>query len=88
MSNFENDSFDDILATIEEPTRTISVRPNETKKARFSLESEDDSILANFTLPETSTSVQSTAKPVNAPISTGKTNCVLVNPKQRGIFLE
>lgn len=83
MSRFNesaaDDSFDDILATIDVPTSSTTM-----KKPRFSFES-DDSILANVSLPEATTSTQSTTKPANAPpISAGKTNCVLVNPKQRG----
>lgn len=88
MSRFNesaaDDSFDDILATIDVPTNSTTSQSVGTKKARFSFES-DDSILANVSLPEATTSTQSTTKPANAPpISAGKTNCVLVNPKQRG----
>lgn len=87
-----DDSFDDILAKIEEPTNTASFKskvPSEAKKQRFSIDNDDeisDNLLANFEMPgEASTSsVQQTEKAVNIPISAGKTNCVLVNPKQRG----
>lgn len=99
MSKFSNsvdDSFDDILANIEEPTNAASVKPkapSEAKKPRFSIDNDDevsDSLLANFTMPDeasaSSSSQQQTEKAVNIP--TSKTNCVLVNPKQRGIHYD
>lgn len=75
----ENDSFDDILANIEEPkilpgTSTVASPP---KKSRISAEfGEDDDILANIDLPTIP------AAPVQ--ISVTKSNSILVNPKQRG----
>lgn len=84
-------SFDDILATMDVPSTKASstqakiVSP--VKKPRLSFETDDaaDSMLANVVMPEATTSTQANGKPVNAPpISAGKTNCVLVNPKQRG----
>lgn len=95
MNNFsediENDSFDDILARIEEPTTVKPKEPSEPKKARFSTEKNDDvdNLLANITMPDeasTSSSTQPAEKPVTK-IGSGKTNCVLVNPKQRGTYL-
>lgn len=91
-NNVEDDSFDDILATIEEPTNTASLKskiPSEPKKSRFSIENDDgvsDSLLVNFIMPDEASvsSTQKTEKAVNIPVSVGKTNCVLVNPKQRG----
>lgn len=89
----ENDSFDDILATMDVPTaKTSSTQAkvaSPAKKPRLSFENDDDisdSILANVVMPEATTSTNQTAKPTNVPISAGKTNCVLVNPKQRGTF--
>lgn len=83
MSKFGEDSFDDILAKIEEPTTTT-----QPKQARFSIESDDvDKILANISMPTASTSAKPAEKVTNAPISAGKTNCILVNPKQRGISI-
>lgn len=94
----ENDSFDDILATMDVPTTTTATKPSSStsaqakdvgpaKKSRLSsFENEDDSILANMVMPEATTSSDQTAKPTNVPISAGKTNCVLVNPKQRGTY--
>lgn len=85
----DNDSFDEILARIEEPTK-VPAKPNvpsDAKKTRFFDESDDgisDSILANIEMPEPSTSSKPTEKPANIPVSAGKTNCVLVSPKQRG----
>ena len=99
MSKFSNsvedDSFDDILAKIEEPTNTASFKskaPSEAKKPRFSIDNDDgisDSLLANFKMPDeasssSSSNQQQPEKAVSVPISSGKTNCVLVNPKQRG----
>lgn len=98
MSRFsdsvENDSFDDILATMDVPTAKASstqakdVSP--AKKPRLSFDNDDDiadSMLANVVMPEATTSTHPTEKPTNVPISAGKTNCVLVNPKQRGTFI-
>lgn len=96
MSKFSddagNDSFDDILANIVEPTTITSQTlkaPSGAKKARFSMESDDgisDSLLASIDMPTGTTASTSAAqqKAVPAPISAGKTNCILVNPKQRG----
>lgn len=96
MSRFsdsvENDSFDEILATMDVPiakTSSSQVKnASPAKKLRLSFDNDDDSLLANVVMPEASTSTtQPTAKPTaNVPISAGKTNCVLVNPKQRGII--
>lgn len=99
MSKFNNsvdDSFDDILAKIEEPTNVASVKskiPTEAKKPRFSVDNDDeisDSLLANFPMPDeasaSSSSQQQIEKSVNIPAS--KTNCVLVNPKQRGMHCD
>lgn len=99
MSKFSesagNDSFDDILANIDEANAIsqLSNVPSETKKSRFSMDSDDemsDSLLANITMPTTSSganaTVQQTEKAVPVSINKSKTNCVLVNPKQRGIF--
>lgn len=99
MSKFSEsagyDSFDDILANIDEASAVsqISNTPSDAKKSRYSMESDDelsDSLLANITMPTTSTApnatVQQTEKPVVVSINTGKTNCILVNPKQRGKF--
>lgn len=87
MSNFndgiENDSFDDLLANIDLPKSvTQSNVPSESKKSRLSLDNdeESDSILANIELPTTSTTTTSTTTTTDV----SKTNCVLVNPKQRG----
>lgn len=98
MSRFsdsvENDSFDDILATMDVPSaKTQSTQAkgaSPAKKSRLSFENDDgvsDSMLANVVMPEASTSTNQAAKPINVPISAGKTNCVLVNPKQRGTSL-
>ncbi|XP_031628618.1 DNA excision repair protein ERCC-1 [Contarinia nasturtii] len=85
--NIENDSFDDILAQIEEPVTVKSKVPSEVKKSRFSTENDDDldSLLANITMPDeaSASSTQPAEKPVTK-MGSGKTNCVLVNPKQRG----
>lgn len=101
MSKFSEsagyDSFDDILANIDEANAVSQITnvPSDVKKTRFSMESDDgmsDSLLANMTMPTTSTSTESNSivlptaeKAVPVPMSNGKTNCVLVNPKQRGI---
>lgn len=90
-NSVEDDSFDDILATIEEPATVKAKLQIEAKKSRFSTGKDDhisDSILADISMPvEASTSAnQKTEKAVKIPISSGKTNCVLVNPKQRGIL--
>lgn len=93
MSRFsdsvENDSFDDILATMDVPTTskpssTQAKAASPVKKPRLSFDNDDDNILANVVMPEATTSTNQTGKPTNVPISAGKTNCVLVNPKQRG----
>lgn len=94
--NVGNDSFDDILANIVEPITITSQKlkaPSDAKKARFSMESDDeisDSLLASIDMPTeavaSTSAVQQTEKSVPVPISTGKTNCVSVNPKQRGEF--
>lgn len=90
--NAENDSFDDILATMDVPSTAKASSSSSTqakdaspaKKQRLSsFENDDDDLLANVVMPETTTAHQ-TGKPANVPISAGKTNCVLVNPKQRG----
>lgn len=93
-TSIENDSFDDILATMDVPAKAAPSQSNTSsgsKKSRLSFDSDNglsDSILANISMPTTSTSsVPQVEKAVNAPISAGKTNCVLVNPKQRGIFI-
>lgn len=106
MSKFsdftENDSFDDILATIEIPSsgsESLSV-PTEAKKPRnstaFDETGESDEVLANITIPEmvaaaTTGNDQNKDKPSTSTnsvagnrINTSKTNCILVNPKQRG----
>lgn len=87
----ENDSFDDILATMDVPSaKTSSTQAKDAspaKKPRLSFEDDDDisdGILANVVMPEATTSSHQTVKPINVPISAGKTNCILVNPKQRG----
>lgn len=92
--NVGNDSFDDILANIVEPTTTAPQKlkaPSDPKKARFSMESDDgisDSLLASIDMPTeaaaSTSAAKDTGKAVAAPISAGATNCVLVNPKQRG----
>lgn len=95
MSRFsdsaDNDSFDDILATVDLPTvKTSSTQAkvaSPAKKPRLSFDTDDeiaDSLLANVVMPEATTSTQPAEKPTNVPISAGKTNCILVNPKQRG----
>lgn len=93
MSKFSdsagNDSFDDILATFEEPTK-VPAKPNvpsDAKKPKLFDDGDDgmsDSILANIDMPASSISSKQTEKPANGPVSSGKTNCVLVSPKQRG----
>lgn len=82
MNNFnesiENDSFDDALANIDLPkTVTPPTAPSDPKKSKLSIDNDDDddSVLANIDLPSTTTAVGTDA---------AKTNCVLVNPKQRG----
>lgn len=89
----ENDSFDDILATIDVPATAIASSSTQAKDASpakkqrlSSFDNDDDSILANVVMPEAATSTNQTTKPTNVPISAGKTNCVLVNPKQRGMY--
>lgn len=92
MNKFD-DSFDDILATMEEPTKVAptksNVSPGNAKKSRLSFDSDSglsDSVLAKIPMPAAaSTSAAPQAERViNAPFSAGKTNSVLVNPKQRG----
>lgn len=86
----ENDSFDDILATMDVPTagKTSSTQAKHVspaKKPRLSFDHDDtiaDNLLANVVMPEATASSHPAAMPM--PISAGKTNCVLVNPKQRG----
>lgn len=89
--SIENDSFDDILATIDVPTAAIASSSSQAKGASpakkqrlSSFDNDDDDLLANVVMPEATTSTNQTTKPTNVPISAGKTNCVLVNPKQRG----
>lgn len=94
MSKFSSvdDSFDDILANIEEPASTASTKsqvPSEAKKSRFSIDNDDglsDSLLANLQMPDeaSTSSGQQTEKTVVVPISASKMNSILVNPKQRG----
>lgn len=81
MSGFSgggDDSFDDILAGIEEP----NVVPTQAKKAKVStdFDGDDDDLLANLTIPTTS-KVPAVAVPTT---SASKSNCIQVNPKQRG----
>lgn len=96
----ENDSFDDVLATIEIPSSESELlsEPTEPKKARTSIGFDDtdqsDDVLANLTIPDlpaTTTSNESKEKPSTSSssvagnrVNVSKTNCVLVNPKQRG----
>lgn len=89
----ENDSFDDILATMDVPTTVVPSTPSASsgvKKSRLSFDSDgglSDSVLANLPMPTASTSqAPQTEKAVIVPITSSKTNCVLVNPKQRGTF--
>lgn len=110
-NNFEDDSFDDILADFDvSAVQTASAAvPSGSKKPKISSSSRSadghisDSILANLTLPGVSEPQRILAPDVasapsqsagpekpstaTAPFSTtnaSKTNCVLVNPKQRG----
>lgn len=82
MNNFnentDNDSYDDILANIDLPRDdtppSVSIA---SKKPKLSIDNDDDSdsVLANIELPSSTTA---------AGADVSKTNCVLVNPKQRG----
>lgn len=98
MSNFnddiENDSFDEILANIPEPTASV---PSQPKKPKLSADSKndesfEDNILANLTIPTAtpSTSTASSSLPsstTNAAlpsVNVANTNKILVHPKQRG----
>lgn len=83
MDNFNQsgayDSFDEILANVELPTEaTSSNAPSQPKKSKRSIENEEDDILANVELPSTSEAT------TTVQVNVSKTNCVLVNPKQRG----
>lgn len=94
-----NDSFDDLIADIEIPgTQDEPTAPSEPKRPRASTGIDEaglsDDELANLTLPDalpgpSTTSNQqkqaaSTADAAGNRINVSKTNCVLVNPKQRG----
>lgn len=84
-----DDSFDDILANIEEPKIAPSSTqiPSQPKKSRISVDFDDgDDILANISMP-TTTDAPSNAATTSIPsvaITISKSNCILVNPKQRG----
>lgn len=108
----DNDSFDDVLASIDVPmvdkskNQNCSLSPSQAKKLKVVNDSDGDladSILANITIPivvqntpktatstavvasTTSTSTSSSSISIgNRTTSTSKTNCILVNPKQRG----
>lgn len=94
-----NDSFDDIIADIEMPgTQDEPTAPSEPKKPRTSTGIDEaglsDDELANLTLPDAvpgpssnSNQQKQAASTVDAAgnrVNVSKTNCVLVNPKQRG----
>lgn len=68
-----NDSFDDILANIEDTTP--QPQPSESKKPKLS---ED----ASASVPKVNLKESSTSSVLPSNIS--KSNCVLVNPRQRG----
>lgn len=86
----DNDSFDDILARIEEPkiASSASQIPSQPKKTRISVDfDDDDDILANISMPTTSDAANiAVTSSVVPSISTtaAKSNSILVNPKQRG----
>lgn len=103
-TNFENDSFDAILAdfdvsavqTSSAASSNGSKKPKKSNDFRSDVDGISDSILANITLPgvpepqriattsRTTTSDKSPPGPATFSTNVSKTNCVLVNPKQRG----
>lgn len=85
----DNDSFDDILASIEEPKiAPIATQiPSQPKKARISVDFDDgDDILANISMPTTidAPNNAATTSIPNVATTAAKSNSILVNPKQRG----
>lgn len=100
-TNFENDSFDAILADFDvSAVQTSSAagssgskKPKRSNDFRTDVDDISDSILANITLPGVpepqrivAPSQSTTSDKSSATFNTNvtKTNCVLVNPKQRG----
>lgn len=100
-TNFENDSFDAILADFDvSAVQTSSAasssgtkKPKRSNDFRSDVDDISDSILANITLPAVpepqrivAPSQSTTSDKSSATFNTNvtKTNCVLVNPKQRG----
>lgn len=95
--DIDDDSLDDILATIEMPSSGAdAVAPSEEKKRRTS--SPPDSRLTKLPSSQETANAKAVDKPttsgsqatVTANSAAGirtnvsKTNCILVNPKQRG----
>lgn len=81
----DDDSFDDILAGIDESNVVPASGgvPSQAKKTKISDDfGDDDSFLANVALPDAPT----TSVPANLPvvIPAANPNSILVNPKQRG----
>lgn len=88
----DNDSFDDILAEIEELAEKIAPNstqiPSQPKKSRISVDFDDgDDILANISMPTTidaPSNAATTSVPIATATTAAKSNSILVNPKQRG----
>lgn len=96
--DMENDSFDAILASIDDPALSAVSAPSQPKRAKQSLDDVDDTafednIIANISIPvatqsssNAKNSAASSSSAVNGlpTVNVAKTNTILVHPKQRG----
>lgn len=90
--NLANDSFDKLIASLEEPTDILqaassvvtTTAPSEPKKSKLSNQSEQNTAAAAAANASTTTTTDNKPSIQQVSNKPNRAHCVLVNPKQRG----